>query len=398
MQHDPLFQEPTSPSVKSASTVAAARPAVAATCVITPPERVMTPVAAATRPTLAKIRIGKHLNASAIKIIGGQDYDTRQPVPLKYTEVRKRFLSARNNFWLPNDISMGDDKVQWNTGRLTEDEMWLFKTNISYLTASDNLVPDNLNHAILENITANEMRQYLRWQMAEEANHIESYFFILESFGLDEKGQGQIFELYQQIPELIEKLNWNLQFTNNVVSCDAPIGSYEKNRALLEDLISYYIFEYLFFPCGFSQVFALARNGKLRNTAQQYQYIWRDENLHAINGRWLIRQIIVENPKLWDGKMRDRVRDIIHEAVELEAAFARATMPNGGIVGLSVKSYTDYAKMLADNICRSFDLPAMYGISEHPMPWLNEFEVKQEVNFFEGRVRDYQIGTTLEWD
>lgn len=344
------------------------------------------------------IQIGTKVNIDNVKIIGGQDYDTRQPVPIKYPEVRKRFLSARNNFWLPNDINMGDDKQQWLTGALTSDEMWLFKTNISYLTASDNLVPDNLVHAVLENITANEMRQYLRWQVAEEANHIESYFFILESFGLDEKGQGQIFELYQEIPELIQKLNWNLQFTNNVVTCDAPIGTTEKNRALLEDLVSFYIFETLFFPAGFSQIFAMARNGKLRNTAQQYQYIWRDENLHAINGRWLIRQIIVENPKLWDSKMRSRVAEIIREAVDLESAFARATMPNGGVLGMSVKTYTDYVKFLADGICRAFDLPPMFKISAHPMPWLSEFEVVQEVNFFEGRVRDYQVGNVLEWD
>ncbi len=26
------------------------------------------------------------------------------------------------------------------------------------------------------------------------------------------------------------------------------------------------------------------------------------------------------------------------------------------------------------------------------MPWLSEYELKQEVNFFEGRVRDYRTG------
>ena len=348
--------------------------------------------------SLKPITIGKRPDADNVKIIGGKNYDIRQPLPLKYPDVRKRFLDARNNFWVPSDIAMGDDKLQWQTGDLTQDEMWLFKANISYLTASDSLVPDNLDNAIMSQITAHEVRQYLRWQMAEEANHIESYFFILESFGFDEKGQGQIFELYQQIPELIEKLNWNLTFTNNVVNCAAPDGSHEKNRALLEDLISYYIFEYLFFPCGFSQVFALARQGKLRNTAQQYQYIYRDENLHAINGRWLIHQIIKENPELWDSKMKERSRAIINEAVKLESGFGNATMPNGGIAGLSIKSYHLYAQLLGDNVCRMLDLKPLFNIREHPMPWLSEYEMNQEVNFFEGRVRDYRTGVSLEWD
>ena len=326
--------------------------------------------------SLNPVTVGNRLpHADDVKIIGGKGYDVRQPVPFKYPWVRQHFLNARNNFWTPNDIAMGDDKMQWNTGKLTDEEIWMFKCNISYLTASDNLVPDNLDNAILEHITANEMRQYLRWQIAEEANHIESYFFILESFGLDEKGQGQIFNLYQEVPELVEKLNWNLRFTNNVVNCEAPQGDHIANRALLEDLISYYIFEYLFFPVAFSEVFALARQGKLRNTAQQYQYIWRDENLHAINSRWLIRQVIVENPTLWDASMQERARAIIDEAVKLETNFAKASMPNGGIPGLSVETYSNYARLIGDNICRSLDLKPLFNITEHPMPWLSEYEM-----------------------
>ena len=336
--------------------------------------------------------------AQDIKIIGGRGYDLRQPVPIKYKEVRERFLKARNNYWTPNDIPMGEDKLQWNTGKLSEAEQFLFTANISYLTASDSLVPDNLDNAILQHITAPEMRQYLRWQIAEEANHLESYLFILESFGLDEQGQGQIFGLYQEIPELTNKLNWNLTFTNNVVNCEAPVGSMEANRCLLEDLMSYYIFEYLFFPLGFSQIFSLARNGKLRNTAQQYSYIWRDENLHSANGLWLIRQIILENPMLWDNKMQERTRAIVNEAVKLETAYAKAVMPEGGIVGMSVNTYINFAKFMANSVCKNFGIDPIFPVREHPMPWISEYELNQEVNFFEGRVREYQKGSQLSWD
>ncbi|RKZ91061.1 MAG: ribonucleotide-diphosphate reductase subunit beta [Candidatus Parabeggiatoa sp. nov. 1] len=357
--------------------------------------KVISPVSSSLDP----ITIGaKHPSASDIKIVGGRGYDLRQPIPVKYRAVRELFLNARKNFWTPNDIPMGEDKLQWDMGKLTESEMWLFKTNISYLTAGDNLVPDNLVNAIFKHITANEMRQYFRWIMCEEANHIESYLFILESFGLDDKGQGQIFNLYQEIPALTNKLNWNLTFTNNVVNSDAPIGSPEANRALLEDLISYYIFETLFFPLGFSQIFALARKGKLRNTAQQYSYIWRDENLHSSNGLWLIKQIIRENPKLWNTTMQERSRAIVNEAVKLETDYAHASMPDGGILGLPVNTYVDFARFVADNICNKLGIKSLFGVREHPMPWISEYELNHEVNFFEGRVREYQTGSQLTWD
>jgi len=358
-------------------------------------ERHIFPVSSSLDP----ITIGtKRPHADDVKIIGGRNYDLRQPIPIKYTEIRQRFLDARTNFWLPSEIAMGEDKLQWSTGKLTEAEMHLFKTNISYLTASDNLVPDNLDNAILEHITANEMRQYLRWQVAEEANHLESYLFILESFGLDEQGQGQIFNLYQEIPALTNKLNWNLEFTNNVVKSDAPIGSQEANIAILEDLISYHIFEYLFFPLGFSQIFALARNGKLSNTAQQYSYIWRDENLHALNGLWLIKQIIRENPELWTEKMQQRTREIINEAVHLETAYAHAVLPDGGILGMSVNTYIKFAQFMGNKTCDNFGLKPMYPVTDHPMPWMSDFELNRESNFFESRVQEYRTGVSLEWD
>ncbi|OQW93301.1 MAG: hypothetical protein BWK79_11870 [Beggiatoa sp. IS2] len=348
--------------------------------------------------TTDPISIGsKCPSADDIKIVGGGGYDLRQPIPIKYQIVRERFLNARNNFWTPNDIPMGEDKLQWNTGKLSEVEMWLFKTNISYLTASDNLVPDNLVNAILIHITANEMLQYLRWQIAEEANHLESYLFILESYGLDEQGQGQVFNLYQEIPALTNKLNWNLNFTNQVVNSQAPIGSPEANRCLLEDLISYYIFEFLFFPLGFSQVFALARNGKLKNTAEQYAYIWRDENLHAINGIWLIRQMIRENPSLWTLGLQERARAIIDEAVRLEVDYAHASMPDGGIVGMSVNTYIEFAKFMGDNIAKNLGVDPLFGVSVHPLPWMSEFELNKEKNFFESRVTEYRTGVNLQW-
>lgn len=358
-------------------------------------EKTVVPISSSLDP----ITIGvKRPQADEIKIIGGRGYDLRQPIPVKYQEIRDRFLLARKNYWVPNDIPMGEDKLQWKISQLTEAEMWLFKSNISYLTASDNLVPDNLDNAILQHITANEMRQYLRWQIAEESNHLESYLFILESFGLDEQGQGQIFSLYQEIPELTNKLNWNLKFTNNLVNSEAPVGSMEANRYLLEDLISYYVFEYLFFPLGFSQIFALARKGKLRNTAQQYSYIWRDENLHATNGLWLIRQIIKENPKLWEVKMQERARAIVNEAVKLETAYAHASLPDGGILGMSVGTYIEFAKFMANNVCKNLRLKLLFPSRDHPMPWISEYELNQEVNFFEGRVREYQTGSQLQWD
>lgn len=345
---------------------------------------------------LSKISIGD-LNQE-IKIIGSHN-DVRQPMPIIYRSVRERFLDSRKNFWTPNTIPMGEDKQQWDNNELTEAEKWLFKTNISYLTAGDNLVPDNIANAILPFISANEMRQYLRWQIAEESNHIESYLFILESFGLDEKGQGQIFELYQQLPDLKEKLNWNIEASLKVIELGNKdiLDSYSIKQLLL-NLVSYYCFEYIFFPCGFAQVFALARTGKLRNTAQQYSYIWRDENNHSTNALWLIKKIAAENYPIWNNILELEILDLIRYAVELEEKHAELIFPDNSIQGISKNEYILYCQYLANLACLNLGLSKIFHITEHPIPWISEYELTHEVNFFEGRVREYQIGAGLDWE
>lgn len=349
--------------------------------------------------TLGRVTIGKKRpNSDDVKIINGHGYDLNQPIPIKYQAVRERFKNSLDNEWRPAEVPMNNEKVQWNSDILTDAEKHLFKLNISYLTASDNFVPNNLVNSIMRHITANEMLQYLRRQIAEEAIHLESYLHILESLGLDEQGQGEIFTLYQETPALLNKLNWNLDFTRNLALCKSPQGDHETNRALVEDLISYYVFEFMFFPLGFSQIFALARQGKMKNTAEQYAFIWRDENIHSENCLWMIHQIIKENPKLWDKVMQERARAIVDEGVTLEIAYAQASMPDGGIIGYSVNTYIEYAKFIGDLICKNLGVNPIFSVKTHPASWMSEFELNKEKNFFESRVTEYKTGANLNWD
>jgi ribonucleoside-diphosphate reductase beta chain len=348
----------------------------------------------------SKITVGGDSGGDVL-LIGGKGYDVRQPLPVRFPLIRKKFLNTRSNFWLPNEIGMGDDKSQWLGGKLTDSEAWMFKLNISYLTASDNLVPDNLVNAILPYISCNEMRQYLRWQIAEEANHIESYLYILESLGLDEKSQGKIFKLYEETPELLKKLNWNIDYSNALLeqkSRDPFNQSQPPITLILENLISYYIFEFLFFPLGFSQIFALARSGKLRQTAQQYSYIWRDETNHSSNSLWMIKRIKREHPNSWNDKMKETAKSIISYAVTLEDEYARASMPDGGINGLSISSYRKFIRFMANRAASALELEKMYTQDDHPLKWMSDYEMNHETNFFEGRVKEYQTGVILTWE
>lgn len=342
---------------------------------------------------LNPIKIGK--SRVIHKLIGGTA-DIRQPLPIVFPEVRDRLKKANANTWHPEDISMSTDKQTWGNIALRDDERHMFELNISYLTASDAQVPLNIVHAIMPHLTNHQAFQYYLRQLDEENIHINSYLYILESLGIDVEGQGAIYALYHEVQALADKLNWNVEYSNRAASL--PVGDSGVPRALMEVLVAYLVFEYLFFPCAFAQVFALAENGKLVNTAEQYQYIWRDEDLHAAHGFWMIRQLIKENPSAWDKTMEQRAAEIIAEGLEKERAYAMASMPGGGVMGLRMPAYLDYANLRADLLCKGLGIaPRFFGNKSEPVPWVSKYHMKHEGNFFEKRVKEYQVGQ-LTWD
>jgi ribonucleoside-diphosphate reductase beta chain len=344
---------------------------------------------------LEPITIGGEQENSVRRLVGGYGYDRRQPLPVTFPRVRNHFLNARANFWIPKEIPMGDDRKDWETERLSPEEEYLFKVNISYLTASDSLVPDNITNVLLPLVSNYEMQQYLRWQVMEESNHLEAYLYILEAIGLDVEGQGQIFNLYQEMPELQRKLNWSIYYSKLAASSR---GFYNEDIVnIYLNIWSYLVFEFVFFPLGFAQVFALARNGKMKNSANQYQYIWRDETLHGDNELWMLKQLQQEHPLLKDAILGQQVLQLLDDAFLVEKEYAKASMPNGGIPGFSVNDYLRYARHLLNDLCDRMGMPRLYNNEATPLNWMSTFWLTTEANFFEGRVTEYRTGGSLRF-
>ena len=67
---------------------------------------------------------------------------------------------------------------------------------------------NNLVLAIYRLITNPECRQYMLRQAFEEAIHTHAYQYCIESLGMDE---GEIFNMYHEIPSVARKAAWSLQ-------------------------------------------------------------------------------------------------------------------------------------------------------------------------------------------
>ena len=346
---------------------------------------------------LENIEMGaKRIQVDDKKIINCRA-DLNQLVPFKYKWAWQKYLDASANHWMPQEINMNADIALWKSADgLTEDERIIIKRNLGFFSTADSLVANNLVLAVYRHITNPECRQYLLRQSFEEALHTHAYQYVVESLGMDE---GEVFNMYRELPSVARKAEWALPFTQSLGDPTFCTGTPETDQRLLRDLIAFYvIFEGIFFYVGFTQILSMGRRNKMTGTAEQFQYILRDESMHMNFGIDVINQIKIENPHLWSQSFQADIIRLITEAVEIEIQYAHDTMVRG-VLGLNANMFEDYLKFIANRRCNQIGLPDQYPGMQNPFPWMSEIlDLKKEKNFFETRVTEYQTGGALNWD
>ncbi len=323
--------------------------------------------------------------------------DLNQLVPFKYDWAWQKYLDGCANHWMPQEVNMTADISLWKSDDgLSDDERTIVKRSLGFFSTADSLVANNLVLAIYRLITNPECRQYLLRQAFEEAIHTHAYQYCIESLGMDE---GEIFNMYHEVPCVAEKASWALQYTHEISSPTFNTGTLENDKALLKNLIAYYcVLEGIFFYCGFTQILSMGRRNKMTGTSEQFQYILRDESMHVNFGIDVINQIKLENPQLWDEEMQNLARHMILDGTRLEVQYARDTMPRG-VLGMNANMMEEYLQFIANRRLAQIGLAEQFPGAKNPFPWMSEImDLKKEKNFFETRVTEYQTGGALTWD
>ncbi|CAM2070036.1 ribonucleotide-diphosphate reductase subunit beta [Sulfidibacter corallicola] len=322
--------------------------------------------------------------------------DLNQLIPFKYTWAWDKYLAACNNHWMPQEIDMSADVALWQRpDGLSDDERTIIKRGLGYFSTADSLVANNLVLAVYRHITNPECRQYLLRQAFEEALHTHAYQYVIQSLGLDE---AEVFNMYREIPSVHRKAAFSLQFTEALADPNFRTGTEKTDRELLRNLIGFYVLtEGIFFYVGFVQILSFGRQNRMVGTAEQFQYILRDESMHLNFGIDVINQIRQENPQLWTDGLQAEVLEMIDQAVALEQAYAVDTMPRG-VLGLNADMFGGFLRYIANRRCRQIGLNELYPGAVNPFPWMSEIiDLKKEKNFFETRVLEYQSGAALSW-
>jgi len=321
--------------------------------------------------------------------------DVNQLVPIKYKWAWQYYLDGCANHWMPQEISMQRDIEQWKDPKgFTDDERLVIKRNLGFFSTADTIVANNMVLAIYKLVDNPECRQYILRQAFEEAVHIHSYQYIIESLSMDD---GELFNMYREIGSIYAKDEFTMRLTDAIVDPHFDSRTDEGRAVLLDNLIGYFgVMEGIFFYSGFVMLLSFGRQNRLPGACEQIQYILRDESMHMNFGLDMVNTIIDENPDLWTPQVREKFIEKFKTAVTLEYNYARDCLPSG-VLGMNAEMFKEYIQYIADRRLEKLRLPKQYG-SENPFPWMSEIiDLKKEKNFFETRVTEYQVGGTLDW-
>jgi ribonucleoside-diphosphate reductase beta chain len=337
----------------------------------------------------------QRVDINARKIINGADADVVQLYPMKHTFAWDAYNAGNANHWLPTEINMQGDVEQWKTpGVLTDDEVRAFKTVLGFFTTADSIAANNIVMAAYRHVTSPECRMYLLRQAYEEAIHTHAYQYMVESLGLD---SGEIYNMYREVDAIYNKASFILTFNEGIFDPSFKTGTFESDQKFLENIIVFsLIMEGIFFYSSFAVIFGFQRQNKMKSSAEQIQYIMRDESQHLNFGINLINTIKEEQPELWTPEFQQHVVDMVKEGAKLEYTFAAEVFPKG-IFGMNAESFKQYIEHISDRRLVRVGLPEQFGVS-NPFPWMSEaVDLNKEKNFFETRVIEYKTGGTLDW-
>ena len=334
-------------------------------------------------------KFGNLVSLDDRRIVGGPP--TQSLLPMKYKWLYNIFKKANNNFWLPEEIGMGDDKYQYTT--LPVNVRHAYDRIFSMLTTMDLIVTDALESSIMPHATAPEFRSWLALQGYQEAIHSHSYTLIAEEVSLD---PDEVFGRYLKEKELYDKIDMAYRYNKLIDTADTSTIEGLRNFVLG---YSFWVIvlEGMWFYLGLSAGTYPSRYHRvMRGTTDQFQYIRRDEQLHYSTGLLVIREILNEYPEVLNSDLVNDIKAMVEEGVGLEDAFADATYIN--LPGMLPNDYKEQVRFQARNLCRRLGIE-VFPNATNAIPWFSEsVDLRKETNFFERRVSEYQVAADLGWD
>ena len=299
---------------------------------------------------------------SSQSIVNGNSTGILNLNNVKYSWVKGFYRVMTGNFWVPERVSMVEDKI--TIKNLTDDEDRAVQSTLAFLIFLDSLQVNNLPN-IFDYVTCPGTKNLGTIQAFQETIHSQSYQYLLEALYPNATREA-IYNEWRSNP-LLRKRNQFIADTMQAFADNPTLEGFK--RVLIANLA----LEGIYFYCGFNLFDQLASRKKLVQSQKMIDYIRVDEASHAA----LFSKIIQET---MDTQAESEwIYAFMREVAQQEIEWSNSVYGDR-ILGISPKSTEQYVKYLTNKRLRGIGLAPLFEDVVNPYTHL---EVEGRSNFFE---------------
>jgi ribonucleotide reductase beta subunit family protein with ferritin-like domain len=288
--------------------------------------------------------------------------------PLQDNDIWKLYKKMFDCMWRAEEIDLSKDMVHWNN--LNDKERHFIKMILAFFAASDGIVLENLGMRFLSEVQLPEARAAYGFQLMMENVHSEVYSLLIDTYIKDETEKGKLFNALEEFPCIKKKADWAIKWIT------------DKRSSFAARLVAFACVEGIFFSGAFCSIYWLKKRGLMPGLTFSNELISRDEGMHTDLACLLFSKL---NNKL----NKQKVRDIIKEAVTIEKEFICEALPCK-LIGMNAKLMSQYIEFVADRILVQLGCNKIYKVS-CPFDFMEMISLEGKTNFFEKRVGEYSL-------
>ena len=298
--------------------------------------------------------------------------------PFRYPWAYDFWQRQQQVHWMPEEVPLGEDCKDWAT-KLTDKERNLLTQIFRFFTQSDVEVGANYMENYMPLFKPVEVRMMLAAFSNTETIHIAAYALLLETIGMPDSE----FSAFMEYQEMAAKHDYLGQFgcdtEKDILTSMAVFGGFTEGLQLF---------------ASFAMLMNFPRFNKMKGMGQIVSWSVRDESLHCEGMMRLFHTFAAETGALTQG-VKDDIADCCKTVVKLEDKFIELAFEAGEVEGMTPEDIKQYIRYIADWRMKQLKLPTIYGVKEHPIPWLTEIlNGVEHANFFEARATEYSKGAT----
>jgi ribonucleoside-diphosphate reductase beta chain len=298
--------------------------------------------------------------------------------PFRYPWAYDFWKIQQQVHWLPEEVPLGEDCKDW-AAKLDDKERNLLTQIFRFFTQSDVEVGANYMENYMPLFKPVEVRMMLAAFSNMETVHIAAYALLLETIGMPDTEFSAFME-YQEMSAKHDYLGrFGVETDRDILTSMAVFGGFTEGLQLF---------------ASFAMLMNFPRFNKMKGMGQIVSWSVRDESLHCEGMMKMFHTFAEESGALTQG-VKDDIADCCKTVVQLEDKFIELAFEAGSVEGMTPEDIKAYIRYIADWRMKQLKLPAIYGVKEHPIPWLTEIlNGVEHANFFEARATEYSKGAT----